>query len=155
MIARLRDDKRPLILIGIAILVLGGFFLVVAPLFATTGTASAALGGTLPNSGTVGKPLEIDVGYDNTGQSVINPTCVLVDVSGPLQPSTVSFQGLDVVPIKNGEACGGALNAQETISMKIVMQPTGPGTALVTLTPAKGDNGVGPGIRGSIPISAS
>ena len=155
MIARLRDDKRPLILIGIAILVLGGFFLVVAPLFATTGTASAALGGALPSSGTVGTPLEIDVGYDNTGQSVINPTCVLIDVTGPLQPSTVNFQGLDVVPVKNGEACGGALNGQETISMRIIMQPTGPGTAVVTLTPAKGNNGVGPGISGSIPINAS
>jgi len=155
VIARLRNDKRPLILIGIAILVLGGFFLVVAPLFATTGTASAALGGALPSSGTVGTPLEIDVGYDNTGQSVINPTCVLIDVTGPLQPSTVNFQGLDVVPVKNGEACGGALNGQETISMRIIMQPTGPGTAVVTLTPAKGNNGVGPGISGSIPINAS
>ena len=155
MIERLRNDKRPIILILIGIAVLGGFFLVVAPLFATGGTASAALGGTLPDSGAVGKPLEIDVAYDNTGQSVINPTCLLVDVSGPLQPSTVSFQGLDVVPVKNGEACGGALNGQETISLKIVMQPTGSGTAQVTLTPAKGSTGVGPGIAGSIPISGS
>lgn len=155
MIGRLRNDRRPLILILIAILVLGGFFLVVAPLFATTGTASAALGGTLPSSGTVGKPLEIDVAYDNTGQSVINPTCLLIDVTGPLQPSTVNFQGLDVVPVKNGEACGGALNGQETISMRVIMQPTGAGTAQVTLTPAKGNIGVGPGISGSIPISGS
>ena len=155
MIERLRSDKRPLILIFIAILVLGGFFLVVAPLFATTGTASAALGGTLPSSGTVGTSLEIDVGYDNTGQSVINPTCLLIEVTGPLQPSSVSFQGLDVVPVKNGEACGGALNGQETISMRVIMQPTGPGTAQVTLTPAKGLSGIGPGVSGSIPISAS
>ena len=155
MIERLRSDKRPLVLIFIAILVLGGFFLVVAPLFATSGTASAELGGALPSSGTVGKPLEIDVGYDNTGQSVINPTCLLIDVTGPLQPSTVTFQGLDVVPVKNGEACGGALNGQETINMKVVMQPTGAGTAQVTLTPAKGLSGIGPGISGSIPISGS
>lgn len=155
MIERLRNDKRPLVLILIGIMVLGGFFLVVAPLFATSGTATATLGGTLPNSGTVGKALEIDVGYDNTGQSVINPTCLLIDVSGPLQPSTVSFQGLDVVPVKNGEACGGALNGQETISMRVVMQPTAAGTARVTLTPAKGNNAIGPGISGSIPISAS
>ena len=155
MIDRLRNDKRPLILIFIAFLVLGGFFLVVAPLFATSGTNSAALGGTLPNSGTVGKPLEIDVGYDNTGVSVINPTCLLIDVTGPLRPSTVNFQGLDVVPVKNGEACGGALNGQETISMRVIMQPTAAGTAQVTLTPARGNNGIGPGISGSIPISGS
>lgn len=155
MIDRLRSDKRPLILIFIAILVLGGFFLVVAPLFATSSTASAALGGALPSSGTVGTPLEIDVGYDNTGQSVINPTCLLIDVTGPLQPSSVNFQGLDVVPVKNGEACGGALNGQETISMRILMQPTGAGTAQVTLTPAKGLSGIGPGISGSIPIGGS
>ena len=155
MIERLRDDKRPLILILIALLVLGGFFLVVAPLFATSGTASADLGGALPSSGTAGKSLEIDVGYDNTGQSIINPTCLLIDVTGPLQPSTVSFQGVDVVPVKNGEACGGALNGQDTISLRVVMQATGPGTAQVTLTPAKGNVGVGPGISGSIPISGS
>jgi hypothetical protein len=155
VIERLRSDKRPLILILIAILVLGGFFLVVAPLFATNGAPSAALGGTLPSSATAGKPVEIDVGYDNTGQSVINPTCLLIDVTGPLQPSTVDFQGLDVVPVKNGEACGGALNGQETISMRVVMQATAAGTAQVTLTPAKGNNGIGPGIAGSIPISGS
>ena len=155
MIERLRGDKRPLFLIFIAILVLGGFFLVVAPLFATGGAPIAALGGTLPSSGVAGKPLEIDVAYDNTGQSVINPTCLLIDVTGPLQPSTVDFQGLDVVPVKNGEACGGALNGQETISLKVIMQATAAGTAVVTLTPAKGNNGIGPGVAGSIPISAS
>ena len=155
MIERLRGDKRPLILIFIAFLVLGGFFLVVAPLFATGGTATAALGGVLPPGGTTGKPLEIDVGYDNTGQSVINPTCLLIDVTGPLQPSTVTFQGLDVVPVKHGEACGGALNGQETISMKIIMQPTAAGTAEVTLTPAQGKDGIGPGISGPIPVAAS
>ena len=155
MIDRLRNDKRPLVLVFIAFLVLGGFFLVVAPLFATGGTATAALGGTLPSSGTAGKTVEIDVGYDNTGQSVINPTCLLIDVAGPLQPSTVSFQGLDVEPVKSGKACGGALNGQETISMKILMQATGAGTAQVTLTPAMGNDGIGPGITGTIPIGAA
>lgn len=153
MLQRLRSDPRPLILILIAVAVLGGFFLVVAPLFGTSGKPSADLGGAIPPQATAGKTFEIDVGYDNTGQSVINPTCLLIDVSGPLTPSSVSFQGLDVATVKNGEACGGALNGQETISLRVVMQATSPGTAQVTLTPAQGNTGVGPGIAGSVKVS--
>lgn len=136
----------------IAVAVIGGFFLVVSPLFATSGRASASLGGTVPSQATAGKPFEVDVGFDNTGQSVINPTCLLIDVSGPLTPSSVSFQGLDVATVKNGEACGGALNGQETISLRVVMQATAPGTAQVTLTPAQGNSGIGPGVTGSVTV---
>lgn len=155
MLQRLRSDPRPLVLIGVAVIVLGGFFFVVSPLFATSGKATAELGGTIPTKATVGQPFEIDVGYDNTGQSVINPTCVLVDVTGPLTPSTVTFQGLDVRPVKDGEACGGALNGQETVSLRIVMTPSAAGSAQVTITPAQGNAGIGPGVAGGVTVSGS
>lgn len=153
MLQRLRRDPRPLVLIAIAIAVLGGFFLVVSPLFATSGTPTADLGGVIPPAATAGKSFEVDVGYDNTGDSVINPICLLIDVTGPLSPSSVSFQGLDVATVKNGEACGGALNGQETISLRVVMQATAPGTAQLTLTPAKGNTAVGPGVTGAVRIA--
>lgn len=146
-------DRRPLVLIGLAIVIIVGFFFVVAPLFATSGKPSAALGGVIPAQARAGSSFEVDIGYDNTGQSVINPTCLLVDVTGPLTASSVSYQGLDVVTVKNGEACGGALNGQETISMRVVMQATGPGTAQVTLTPAQGSAGIGPGVAGTVTVA--
>lgn len=155
MLQRLRGDPRPLILIVIALAVLGGFFLVVAPLFATSGKPTADLGGVIPTHATVGQPLEIDVGFDNTGQSIITPTCVLIDVTGPLHPSSVTFQGLDVRQVKNGEACGGSLNGQETISLRIVVTPTAAGTAQVTVTPAQGSSGIGPGVTGTVTVSST
>lgn len=153
MLQRLRRDPRPLILIAVAIAVLGGFFLVVSPLFATSGTPTADLGGVIPPQANAGKSFEVDVGYDNTGDSVINPTCLLIDVTGPLSPSSVSFQGLDVATVKNGEACGGALNGQETISLRVVFQATAPGNAQLTLTPAQGGAAVGPGVTGPVKVA--
>lgn len=153
MIQRLRRDPRPVVLIGIGIAVLGGFFLVVSPLFATSGTPTADLGGVIPPQATAGQTFEVDVGYDNTGDSVITPTCLLIDVTGPLTPSSVSFQGLDVATVKNGEACGGALNGQETISMRVVFEATAPGPAQITLTPARGNTAVGPGLSGPVTVA--
>lgn len=155
MLQRLRQDKRPLILIGVGVIVLGGFFLVVSPLFATSGKPVAALGGVVPPHATAGHTFEVDVGFDNTGDSVINPTCVLIDVTGPLTPSSVSFQGLDLRPVQNGEACGGALNGQETISLRVVFSATAAGTAQVTITPAQGNAGIGPGVSGPVTVSGA
>jgi hypothetical protein len=143
------------VLIAIALAVLGGFFLIVSPLFATSEKPTADLGGVIPATATVGQPFEIDVGFDNTSQSIISPTCVLLDVSGPLQPRSVTFQGTDVRHITNGEACGGSLNGQETVSLRIAMTPTAAGTAQVTVTPAQGPSGIGPGVAGSVTIAAS
>lgn len=154
MLQRLRSDPRPLILIAVALAVLGGFFLVVSPLFATSEKPTADLGGVIPAHATAGQPFEIDVGYDNTGQSLIRPTCLLIDVTGPLTPSTVTFQGRDVISVRNGEACGGALNAQETISLRVVMTATAAGAAQVTLTPAQGTAAIGPGVAGAVAVGA-
>lgn len=155
MIRRIRRDPRPFVLILVGLAILGAFLLVVSPLFAASGKPKADLGGVIPSTAKVGTPFEVDVGYDNTGDNVINPTCVLIDVTGPLDPSSVSFQGLDVATVKDGEACGGSLNAQETISMKIVMTTTAPGTARVTLTPAQGINAIGVGVTGTVTVTVA
>lgn len=142
-------------LLVVAIAIIGGFFAVVAPLFATSGAATADLGGDIPTTATVGHPLEIDVGYDNTGNSIISPTCVQITLQGPLRASSVTFQGLDVETIKNGEACGGALNGQETISLRIVLTPLAAGAGRVTLVPAQGATALGAGISGAVAIAAA
>ncbi|MFN2581832.1 MAG: hypothetical protein ABR498_03715 [Candidatus Dormibacteria bacterium] len=139
----------------VAIAIMGAFFVVVATLFATSGSATADLGGALPTAATVGRNLEVDVGYDNTGNGVINSTCILVAVQGPLQVSSVTFQGLDVERVVGGKACGGSLNGQETISVRIVLVPTRAGTATLSLTPANGSTALGAGLSGRIAIAAS
>ena len=142
-------------LLVVAVGIIGAFFAVVAPLFATSGAATAELGGDIAQTATVGHPIEVDLGFDNTGNSIISPTCLQIDVAGPLRASSVTFQGLDVESIKNGEACGGALNGQETISLRIVLTPLAAGSARVTLIPAQGTSPLGTGISGNITISAT
>ena len=155
MLRRLRGDPRPYIVLVIAVAIIGAFFVVVAPLFATSGSATADLGGVLPTSAKLGQNLEVDVGYDNTSSAVIESTCVLVATNGPLQVSSVTFQGLDVERVINGKACGGSLNGQETISVRIVCVPTAAGMASLSITPANGNTAVGAGLAGRITIAPS
>ena len=155
MLRRLRSDPRPFVLLVVAVGIIGGFFAVVAPLFATGGTATADLGGEILQTATVGHPFEVDLGFDNTGNSIISPTCLQIDLQGPLRASSVTFQGLDVETIKNGEVCGGALNGQETISLRVVLTPVAPGNARVTLIPAQGTTPLGTGISGNVTVGAS
>ena len=154
MLRRLRGDPRPFIVLVVAVAIIGAFFIVVAPLFATSGNATAELGGTIPTAATVGRTLEIDVGYDNTGNSVIDPVCVLIGVQGPMRASSVTFQGLDVVTVSDGRACGGSLNGQETINVRVVMTPLARGDVTLTLAPAQGTTALGAGIAGTIVVAA-
>lgn len=152
---RVGRNPRPLIIIVVALALIGGFFAVVAPLFNTSGAATADLGGVLPTQAVAGRPLEIDLGYDNTGNSVISPTCVQVTIQGPMRATNVVFQGVDTEPFKNGESCGGSLNGQETVSLVITLQPTAAGVATVTIAPAQGTTAVGAGFGGRITIAAA
>ena len=151
----LRGNPRPLIIIVIALALIGGFFAVVAPLFNTGGASTAELGGVLPTRATAGEPLQIDVGFDNTGRGVISPACIEVTIDGPMQARSALFQGIDLEPFKNGRACGGSLNGQETISLVVELAPRAPGTASVSLSPAQGSTAIGAGLAGSISIAAS
>ena len=152
---RVRGNPRPLVLIGIAVVLIIGFFVIVAPLFNTSGAPTAELGGVLPVRATVGTPLQVDVGFDNTGTSVISPTCIHATLGGPVQAKSVVFQGTDREPFKNGTACGGALNGQDTISLVIELTPQAAGTASVSLAPAQGSTVVGAALSGTIAIAAS
>ena len=104
--------------------------------------------------GSAGRQIEVDIGFDNTGTSVISPVCVRADVSGPLQLQTAIFQGLDTVTFRNGSACGGALNGQETISVKVRLVATTRGAARLTLVPTQGAKELGPGLSGTIQVAA-
>jgi len=152
---RLRANPRPLVLSAVAVALIGGFFVIVAPLFNTSGAATAELGGVVPARATVGKPLQIDVGFDNTGNAVISPACVHVTLDGPVQATSALFQGTDREPFKNGTACGGALNGQDTISLVVELTPQSAGTANVSLAPAQGSTLVGAPLAGRISIAAS
>ncbi|HZU76042.1 MAG TPA: hypothetical protein VFA70_04705, partial [Dehalococcoidia bacterium] len=76
MIARIRANPRPVVLAGIALVILGAFFAVVAPLFATGGAPAAEIAGALPTNVTVGRQFEVDIALDNVGDSVLTQSCV-------------------------------------------------------------------------------
>ncbi len=139
-------------LAGVAVAVLGGFFVVVAPLFNAGGAPTAELAGAIPQHAPADATLEIDTGLDNTGTSLLNPVCVRASVSGPLILDRAVFQGLDSIPFHNGSACGGSLGGQETVSVKLYLRPTGTGTAEVSFTPAQGATTLGGPLAGTITI---
>jgi hypothetical protein len=151
-VKRIRRNPRPFVLAGVAVAVLGGFFVVVAPLFNAGGAPTAELAGAIPAHAHANAPVEIDVGLDNTGTSLLRPVCVQASVSGPLTADHAVFQGLDTVPFRGGTACGGALGGQETISIKLYLRPSGTGTASVAFTPSQGDAPLGGTLSGSIQI---
>jgi hypothetical protein len=155
MLARIRGNPRPLVAIAIAIALLMVFFVIVAPLFNTSGAATAELSGGMPAGGVVGHQLEIDLGLDNTGLSVISPICILVSVPGGLHPDYAIFQGVDRETVMGGKVCGGALNGQDSISIRMFVTPLAAGRASIALTPAKGGTAVGSAFTGTITVVAA
>lgn len=153
MVARIRRNPKPLVVIAIAVCLLAVFFVVVAPLFDTSGAPSAELAGLVPSQAVAGRQLEIDVGLDNVGYSLINPVCVRASTSGPLHADYAIFQGLDRENFKNGGACGGSLNGQDDISVQVFLTPTAAGRGTVALSPAEGGRDVGSALSGTLQIS--
>jgi len=145
-----RRNPRPFILGLVAVAVLAGFFVVVAPLFNAGGAPMAELAGVIPSSASAARMVEIDVGLDNTGTTLLRQVCVKASLAGPIRADRVVFQGVDTVRFSGGKACGGALGAQETISVRVYLQPTAQGTADVTLTPVQGDAPLGGMLSGTI-----
>ena len=155
MLARIRGNPRPLVAIAIAIGLLLVFFVIVAPLFNTSGAATAELSGGVPARGVVDHQLEIDLGLDNTGFSLISPICILVSVQGTMHPDYAIFQGLDRETFVGDKVCGGALNGQDSISVRMFVTPLAAGQTSISLTPAKGSAAVGPAFTGSLTVAAA
>jgi hypothetical protein len=146
---------RSLVAVSIAMLVGAGVIAaVLVPLFVTSGQVSAELAGTLPTQAFAGRQLEVDVSYDNTGTSVIAPVCVGVAIQGALQPQTAVFQAIDHETFHNGEACGGALGAGQTISIRMMLTPSGTGPVRYTFTPKQGTRTIGPDLSGTLAVAA-
>jgi len=155
VLSGLRGDRRPVVVIGVAVALLIGFVIVVAPLFNTSGRPAGELAGVLPTTAVAGRQLEIDIALDNTGVSVITQVCVAADVHGPLRPLSVVFQGLDHELFANGRACGGSLSGGETISLRLLFQALRPGSAQLALTPTEGSHPIGSTFSGSVRVTAA
>jgi hypothetical protein len=139
----------------VGLVLLGLFLAVVTPLFATSGPPMAILGGTLPTTATANQPLEIDLAIDNVGDPVINRVCVGAFVQGALTPKDVIFQNIDNEPFVNGEACGGELSSQESISIQVFFAAGSPGAAQMVLSPMDGKETIGQSLSGPVTITGS
>ena len=135
------------------LVILGIFLAVITPLFATSGTTMAILGGSLPTTATAHRQLEIDLAIDNVGDPVIGRVCVRALVAGPLTPRDAIFQNIDKEPFVDGRACGGSLSSQESISVQLFFE-TGPaGTAQLVLSPMNGTRTIGAALTGSVSVA--
>ncbi|MBV8302100.1 MAG: hypothetical protein JOY68_09295 [Candidatus Dormibacteraeota bacterium] len=152
MIAWFRANPRPILLIGIGIVILGGFFAVVAPLFDTGGAPAAQIAGVLPDHVTAGSQFEVDIALDNQGDSVLSQSCVQIGIQGPVRPDYAIFANIDRETFSNGLTCGGALSGQETISIRLFLTAGSPGSARVSLTPVQQSKTLGSGIAGTVSV---
>jgi len=133
--------------------VLGLFLGVIAPLFATSGNATADLSGVIPASAPAGRQLEIDVSVDNTGFSVIGRLCVSVVIQGPLTPVDAIFQNIDREPFVGGTVCGGELTSQSSAPVQLFFKAGSAGSAQVVLSPMDGTRTIGAALTGAISVA--
>jgi hypothetical protein len=140
-------------LVVTGLVILGIFLAVITPLFATSGTTMAIIGGSLPTTATAHRQLEIDLAIDNVGDPIIGRVCVGALVHGPLTPRDVIFQNIDKEPFVNGRACGGSLSSQESISVQLFFQAGTAGTAQLVLSPMDGTRTIGAALTGSVSVA--
>ena len=143
--------RLPLGLFALFLLV---FASTIAPLFLLKGGDRAEIAGMQSSSGVVGQTTTIDLGIDNTGDTVISPICLSALFDLPVDVKSVTFQGLDTVPFKDGRACGGALSGQETISVVMTITPRQAGTVHLRMVATKGDKEIGPAVVRELDVSA-
>ena len=154
MLAWVRRNPRPIAPVVVAVFLIVAFFLVVAPLFRSSGAPSAEIAGTLPTSAVAGRQFEVDMGLDNTGFTSINPICVTAQVQGALHPDYAIFQDVDRRVFGGDSVCGGTLSGQATISIRLFFTAPTVGRAGLTLIPAEGPIPVGSGLSGAISVAA-
>ncbi len=132
---------------------LGLFLGVIAPLFATSGNATADLSGVIPVSAPAGRQLEIDVSVDNTGFSVIGRLCVSVVTQGPLTPVDAIFQNIDREPFVGGTVCGGELTSQSSAPVQLFFKAGSAGRAQLVLSPMDGTRTIGAALTGAVSVA--
>ena len=135
------------------LVILGIFLAVITPLFATSGTTMAILGGSLPTTATANRQLEIDLAIDNVGDPIIGRVCVGALVDGPLTPRDAIFQNIDKEPFVDGRACGGSLSSQESISVQLFFDAGPAGAAQLVLSPMNGTRTIGAALTGSVSVA--
>jgi len=155
VLAWVRRNPRPVALAVVAVVLIVGFFLVVAPLFSSSSTPTADIAGAMPVSAVAGRQFEVDVGVDNTSYTTISPMCVAAHVQGGLRPDYAIFQDVDRRSFNGDSACGGSLAGQASISVRLFFTATSAGPAGLTLTPADGATLVGAGLSGAITVAAA
>ena len=140
--------------LGLFLLFLFAFASAILPMFLLRGGERAEIAGMQSSSGVVGQTTAIDLGIDNTGDTVISPICLSALFDLPVDVKSVSFQGLDTVPFKDGRACGGALSGQETISVVMTVIPRQAGTVHVRMVATKNAKEIGPAVVRELDVSA-
>jgi hypothetical protein len=150
---RLKENPRTVFLVVAGLVILGIFLAVITPLFATSGTTMAILGGSLPSTATAHRQLEIDLAIDNVGDPIIGRVCVGALVQGPLTPREAIFQNIDREPFVDGRACGGSLSSQESISVQLFFDAGPAGTAQLVLSPMNGTRTIGAALTGSVSVA--
>ncbi len=139
-------------LLLVALAVAGGFAGVVLPLFNNGGLASAEIAGQYPSTVVAGQTAQMDIAFDNVGDSVITPVCVTMSGDGAALASA-DFQGLDHVPATGNRVCGGQLTGQETIGITLHFTLSHHGTARVRLLPQQGARVIGPAFDGTVGVT--
>lgn len=149
-----RVPGRVWVLLGAGVIFTAGFAGVIVPLLRTGGSdVHAEVTGRIPDHASVGQPLQMPVAVDNTSGAVISPLCISATFDMPVDAREVRFQGLDVVPFRNGRACGGRLSGEETVSAVVVIVPSQTGTLHVRLAAAQGERIIGPDLVGDVAVS--
>lgn len=148
-----RVPPRAWAIIGVLVLFLGGFGITVGPLLFGGNLVRAEVTGIIPGRATAGQTLAIELSLDNTGDVGLSPLCVLASADGGVELRSVRFQGIDTEPFDAGRACGGRLNAQETVSLTVTLLTPRPGMIHLSFTAAQGAKAVGPALSGTVAVS--
>lgn len=150
-----RPLRRLLATLAVTGALVGAFIGIVLPLFklGEGGPPSAEISGLPPESIPLGRPIAMELAIDNTGNASIHPVCIEASFEPPIAVDSVVFQGLDRVPFRDGRACGGRLNSQETINVRLWLRATSAGVVRVVVTPAQGPRHIGPPIRAAVRVN--
>jgi hypothetical protein len=152
--AFLRVPPRVRLLVGFLLLFAFAFSAALVPLLTQNGILRAEVAGALPSSAVVGRPATADLGIDNVGDRIIKQLCVAASFDLPVDVTSVTFQGLDTVPFRDGRACGGQLSGQETVSVRLTFVPKQAGTLHALFVAAQGAKDIGPAITRSVEVTS-